>query len=252
MLPPDSTATAVAAGGSSSRWYSHAATATAPPGSATSRAWRASRRTAAEHLVLGHGDDVVTSAGCARTAARRPAPPGARRRRVRLASAAGQATRSPRRSELAGVGGEFRLDARPRPRPGSSARTAAAMPGDEPAAADRDEDQVDLGAVGRDLQADRALARDDRPVVERRDRRVPVPGRPAPRSRPPGPPGSARPYQSRRRVLDRVRLDRGRRPRDHHDRPHTEQGRGVGDRLTVVAAGMGHDPVLAGGPLARP
>ena len=39
--------------------------------------------------------------------------------------------------------------------------------GDEPAAADADDDRVDVGHLVEDLEAERALARDDVGVVER-------------------------------------------------------------------------------------
>ena len=66
MLPPDSTATGIAAAGSASRWYSHAATAAAPPGSATSRAWPASRLVIlddAGHGGSGFGRELVSALG---------------------------------------------------------------------------------------------------------------------------------------------------------------------------------------------
>ena len=51
-------------------------------------------------------------------------------------------------------------------------------------------------------------------------------------------------------VLDRIGLDLRRGPRHHHDRAHAEPGRGVGHRVTVVAAGVSNDSVLPGRLLA--
>ena len=150
---------------------------------------------------------------------------------------------------LAGVRGERGFDAH-HGRGRAAGPDGRGDPRDEAAAADRHQDQADLRAVGRDLQADGALAGDDRPVVERRDRHVPVPGREFLGRGHPRRQGRLHPHQFRAVVLDRVRLDLRRRPRDHHDRPHAEQGRGVGHRVTVVAAGMGDDSVLPGGLLA--
>ncbi len=249
MLPPETTATGVVVPGSSSRWYSHAATAAAPPGSATSRAWFASSRTAAS---ISSSVTVTMSATSALMCANGSSPTCSTRSAsatVRWTSAAGQLTRSPRcRDSRASAA-----------RAGSTPTTAAAGQAvphgrrdarDEAAAADRHQDQPDLRAVGRDLQADGALAGDDRPVVERRDRHVPVPGRQFRGGGHARRQGRLDPHQLGAVVLDRVRLDLRRRPRDHHDCPHAEQGGGVGHRVTVVAAGMGDDSVPAGGLLA--
>ena len=71
MLPPDSTATGVVTRGSSSRWYSQAAAAAAPPGSATSRAWLASSLTAAS---ISPSVTVTISATSSRMCANGSAP----------------------------------------------------------------------------------------------------------------------------------------------------------------------------------
>ena len=138
MLPPDSTATVgliplvpstagLAAAGSSSRWYSQAATAAAPPGSATSRACRASSRTAAS---ISASVTVTMPATSARICANGSAPICSTRSAsatVRWTSAAGQATRSPRRRESrasAASSGSTPTTAAS----GQQARTAAAIP----------------------------------------------------------------------------------------------------------------------------
>ena len=52
---------------------------------------------------------------------------------------------------------------------GRSALAATAMPGDQPAAADPDDDRADVGHCSRISSADRALAGDHVGVVERVD-----------------------------------------------------------------------------------
>ena len=66
---------------------------------------------------------------------------------------------------------------------GQPRRTAVAIPLDEPAAADRDDHDVELGQVLEDLERDRPLARDHRRVVERMHERAAGLARSARRSR---------------------------------------------------------------------
>ena len=131
MLPPESTATGVLAGGSSPAWKSHAATAAAPPGSATSRASLASRPTA---VSISSSVTVMMSVTSWRMCANGSAPTCSTRSAsamVRWTSAAGHATRSPRRRDsrasAASSGSTPTTDA-----PGRAARMAAAIPAISP------------------------------------------------------------------------------------------------------------------------
>jgi hypothetical protein len=116
--------------------------------------------------------------------------------------------------------------------------------GEQPAAADRHQHQVNFRQVRDDLQADGALPGDHVRVVERRDQRQPaLPGELVRRPLPLGQwnlddLGAERP--------GRLDLDRGRAVLDHDDRRHAERPRGVGDRLRVVAARVGDDATLPG------
>jgi len=96
-----------------------------------------------------------------------------RDRTLRLFGGPGDALAAVQR--IPGVGGEFRLDADDRGvrAPGADRRRDA---GDQPAAADRHDDEVHVRAVLGYLQPDCALAGDHLPVVERRDDEVPVLG----------------------------------------------------------------------------
>ena len=192
MLPPETTATGVVASGSSSRWYSHAATAAAPPGSATSRAWRREQPDRGEHLVLGYRDHVGHQLADVRERQRADLFHPERVRDRALDVGRGPADPLTAAEGLAGVRGEFRLDAH-HGRGRASGPHGRRDARDQATAADRHQDQADLRVVGRDLQADRALAGDDRPVVEGRDQHVTVPGRSVPRWRLLAPPRSAPP-----------------------------------------------------------
>ena len=103
-----------------------------------------------------------------------------------------------------------------------------------------------LRAVGRDLQADRALPGDYRPVIERRDQHVPVPGHEFLGGGDPRRQGGRHGHQFGTVVLDRVGLDLRGGARYHHHGVHAQQSRGVGHRVTVVAARMRDDPAVPG------
>jgi len=146
---------------------------------------------------------------------------------------------------IPGVRGEFRLDADDRGAraPGADRR---GDPGDQPAAADRHDDEVHVRKLLGYLEPDRALSGDHLAVVERRDDKVPVLG-----GQPGGygePRGERRrtPYQLRAVALDRVGLRPGRGLRHHHNRVHAEQRGGIRDRVPVIAARVRHDAVFPG------
>ena len=151
---------------------------------------------------------------------------------------------------FAGIRGELGLDA-DHGRARGAGPHGRGYPRDQPAAADRHDDQVGLRAVRHDLQADRALPRDDPPVVKRRDQHIAVPRRELGGGREPRLQRGGHGHDLGAVVLDRLGLDPRGRTRHHHDRAHAEQGRGVRHRVTVVAAGMRDHAVLPGGPFAR-
>ena len=128
-----------------------------------------------EHLVLGHRDHVGHQLADVRERQRADLLHPERVRDRALDIGRGPADPLTAAEGLAGVRGEFRLDAH-HGRGRASGPHGRRDARDQAAAADRHHDQIDLRAVGRDLQADRTLAGDDRPVVEGRDQHVPVPG----------------------------------------------------------------------------
>ncbi len=142
------------------------------------------------------------------------------------------------------VGGQFRLDP-DHPRRGAQRADGGGNPRDEATAADRHDDQVGVGAVRRDLQADGALARYDSPVVEGRDERIAVTadqfvggGHPCVQRRLGGDNPGTQP-------ADGAELDRRRIDRDDHGGRHIQQRRGIRDGLGMIPAGMGHHPPRA-------
>ena len=109
---------------------------------------------------------------------------------------------------------------------------------DEPAAADRDNDRVDLRALGQNLQPDGALPRHDRLVIERRHhRRAPLGAQPR---RHVEPLGRLAQHELRAQCADSRLLDGRGRARHDDAGVRAEALRGVGHRAAVVS-GRGRD-----------
>ena len=162
---------------------------------------------------------------------------------VRVTSAAGQLTIRPSRSDScasAASSGSTPID----PGAGAERLDRRRDPRDQAAAADADDDGRDRREITRDLEPDRALARDDPGVVERWDvlerARVADLGR------------HALALVARVRAADDLGAQR-RRARDlhgsgvlgHHDRRRHAVQRGRGsDALGVIPARIGDDAAL--------
>src|SRR6266540_461052 len=138
----------------------------------------------------------------------------------------------------------------PHRRPAPPGREPDDDPGDQPAPTHGDHDRLDVRELLGDLEPHRRLARHDVGMVERRDDgeaialREPLGLELAVLRRAPGEHDLGAP------LLHPSDLHRGRGLGHHDHGPHAHELGGVGDRLTVVAAGV-RDHALAPGGLRR-
>jgi len=148
---------------------------------------------------------------------------------------------------VSGIGGEFGFDAdHKRVRTGVGDRRGDAR--DQTAAADRADHEVDIRAVGGDLESDRPLARDHVPIVERRDRRIAVRRDQLVDRRRAGRQTGLAEHDPRPARPGRRDLDRGRVGGNDDRRRHAVQRRGICHGMGMIAARVGdHALVSLGG-----
>ena len=128
--------------------------------------------------------------------------------------------------------------------PGASLLDRRHDPRDQPSAADRHHDRGHAWQLVEDLQADRALARDDPLVIEWRDDREPPRHRLGFGPRPPVRRGRALEDHFRAVGPRPVDFHARRRGRHHHHRRRPERARGERHGLPVIARRKGDDAAL--------